>query len=81
MRLLSLLGSPAPIQYHYNLHSMAVLSGAGQSGEAAKTSASCSRPNLLAVSLPSPAFITLRAQKEPCYAGYHHYFPHELRLA
>ena len=30
----------------------------------------CSRPNLLAVCLPSPAFITLRAQpKPPCYAG------------
>ena len=31
---------------------------------------SCFRPNLLAVSLPSPAFITQRAQpKPPCYAG------------
>ena len=80
MKLLSLVGSPAPIHHHYSLHSMAVSSGARQSGEAAKTGASCSLPNLLAVSLPSPAFTTLRAQKPPCYAGYHHYFPPEIRL-
>ena len=31
----------------------------------------CSRPNLLAVSLPLPAFITLRAQPNPpCYTSY-----------
>ena len=36
--------------------SMAVLSGARLSGEAARK-ISCSRPNLLAVSLSSPAFI------------------------
>ena len=47
-----------------SLRSMAVLSGALPSGEAAKTHvnegedfSSCSRPNLLAFSLPSPAFI------------------------
>ena len=40
------------------------------SGEAARK-ISCFHPNLLAVSLPSPAFITWRAQpKPPCYAGY-----------
>ena len=48
-----------------SLRSMAVLSGALLSGEAAKT---CTKR---ALSLPSSAFITLRAQpKPPCYAGY-----------
>ena len=55
------MGSPAPIHHYHSLHSMAVLSGARLSGEAAKTRASCSHPNLLAVSALMLAFITLRA--------------------
>ena len=61
--------------YSIILRSMAVLSGARLSGEAAKTRANegrNSRPNLLTVFLLSPAFITLRAQPKPrCYAGYY----------
>ena len=49
-----------PVYINYSLRSMAALSGALLSGEAAERRAkewrSC-RPNLLAVSLPSPAYI------------------------
>ena len=67
-----------------SLRSMAVLPGARLSGEPSKARvngkrsseknenfSSCSRANLLAVSLSSPAFIIQRAQpKPPSYAGY-----------
>ena len=65
-----------------SLHSMAVLSiallklqklrkaHANERRSREKNNNSCSRPRLLAVSLPQPAFVTLRAQpKPPCYAG------------
>ena len=49
-----------PVYINYSLRSMAALSGALLGGEAAERRAkewrSC-RPNLLAVSLPSPAYI------------------------
>ena len=51
-----------------SLRSMAVLSGARLSREAARKIKT--RPNLPAVSLPSPTLITLGAQKPPCYAVY-----------
>ena len=71
------LSVSSPSAYCRN-RSMAVLSGALLSGEAAiarkraaKAAVSCSsRPNLLEVSLPSPTFACLRARpKPPCYAG------------
>ena len=49
-----------PVYISYSLRSMAVLSGALLSDEAAERRAKerrSSRPNLLAVSLPSPAYI------------------------
>ena len=49
-----------PVYINYSLRSMAALSGALLSGEAAERRAKewrSSRPNLLAVSLPSPAYI------------------------
>ena len=64
------LSVSSPSAYCRN-RSMAVLSGALLSGEAAKAAVSCcSRPNLLEVSLPSPTLACLHARpKLPCYAG------------
>ena len=73
------LRTEATFLRYSSLRSMAVLSGARLSGEAANTrraqtggkaetkssSSSCSRPNLLAVSLPSPALIIQRAISAP----------------
>ena len=63
------------LSYRISLRSMVVLSGARLSCETAKTRANerrSSRPNLLVVFLPSPAFITLRAEPKPTwYAGYY----------
>ena len=67
-----------PVYINYSLRSMAALSGALLSGEAAERRAKewrSSRPDLLAVSLPSPAYIAWRAQpKPPCYASYINYY-------
>ena len=74
-RILALVFFVYDLSYSIILRSMAVLSGARRSGEAAKTPANegqSSRPNLLTVFLSSPVFITLRAQTKPrCYAGYY----------
>ena len=74
-RILALIFFVCDLSYSIIPRSMAVLSGARLSGEAAKTGANegrNSRPNLLTVFLPSPAFITLLAQpKRRCYAGYY----------